>query len=163
MADKNLISTSIEIIRGEGISEFYYRAMRYILGFLPRYWKRLIKPQHSIKDELWYWINYYRCSSKEVIKKIQGSKMLLDLRDKGIHKDLFLYGCREPECTKIVQKELCEGMKVVDIGANIGYYALMEAQIVGDSGKIYAIEPEPRNFRMLERNIEMNSYTKRVE
>jgi FkbM family methyltransferase len=101
--------------------------------------------------------------SRKAIKKVQGSRMVLDLKDKGINKDLFLYGYREPECTNIFKKELFEGMKIVDIGANIGYYVLIEAQFIGKSGKIYAIEPEPRNFKMLKKNVEINSYLSDVE
>jgi len=89
--------------------------------------------------------------------------MLLYLSDRGIHKDLFLYGCREPQCTEVFKGELSKGMKVLDIGANIGYYVLMEAQIVGSRGKVYSLEPVPQNFEILKRNVELNSYSDRVE
>ncbi|MBU0571106.1 MAG: FkbM family methyltransferase [Candidatus Omnitrophica bacterium] len=114
-------------------------------------------------DELWYMLNYYLHPTRKVIKKVQRSQMLLDLSDTGINRDLFLYGLREPACTKIFKDELKEGMKVVDIGANIGYYVLMEAQIIGDSGKIYAIEPAPKNFENLKKNIEINAYPGSIE
>ena len=69
--------------------------------------------------------------------------MYLNLNDFGLSKYLFLNGIREPECTKIMKQELKSGMTIAEIGANIGYYALMEATIIGDSGKIYAIEGNP--------------------
>ena len=47
-------------------------------------------------------------------------------------------------------------MKVVDVGANIGYYALMFAQVVGPAGRIIAIEPSPENLPELKLNIERN-------
>ncbi|TRZ80986.1 FkbM family methyltransferase [bacterium] len=56
-------------------------------------------------------------------------------------------------------KEIKKGDIVIDIGANIGYYALMEANLVGSKGKIYAIEPVPQNFKLLEHNIALNNYT----
>ena len=163
MTNKSLAGRSIEIIKREGVGEFLRRAGMYVFVFLPRYWRALVRPRHSIKDELRYRASYLRRPSREVVREIQGSRMLLNLRDQGIHKDLFLYGKREPECTRLVQQELRKGMKIVDIGANIGYYVLMEAKIVGDSGKIYAIEPEPANFEVLKKNVAMNSYTGRVE
>jgi len=41
------------------------------------------------------------------------------------------------------------GDYVLDIGANIGWYSLVLARLVGDSGRVYAIEPIPQTFRLL--------------
>lgn len=146
----SLVGGSLRIIREEGVSELIDTV------------KRLFS-WHPLEGELWYLINDHLRSSPKVIKEVEGSKMLLNLSDRGIHKDLFLHGIREPECTRIFKQELAEGMKVMDIGANIGYYTLIEAQIIGTSGKIYAIEPDPENFKLLKSNVEMNSYADRVQ
>ena len=55
----------------------------------------------------------------------------------GIHEELFLHKKREPICTDYVMKSvlLSEGDIVLDIGANIGYYVLVESQRVGNKGK----------------------------
>jgi FkbM family methyltransferase len=52
-----------------------------------------------------------------------------------------------------------EGMVVVDIGANIGYYTLIAAKLVGKSGIVYVFEPMPSNYECLCKNIEVNGYT----
>ena len=44
------------------------------------------------------------------------------------------------------------GMQVIDIGANIGYYTILFAKLVGKHGKVYAFEPDSLNFRYLEKN-----------
>ena len=49
------------------------------------------------------------------------------------------------------------GMIVVDVGANVGYFSLLAAELVGSSGKVYAFEPEPGNNGILQQNIEINS------
>ena len=49
-------------------------------------------------------------------------------------------------------------MTIVEIGANLGYYALLEARIIGEQGKIYAFEPVPHNFNILTKNINVNGY-----
>lgn len=49
-------------------------------------------------------------------------------------------------------------MEVVDIGANIGYYTLIEASNVGDKGQVTAIEPTPSSFRRLEKNCMLNGF-----
>jgi FkbM family methyltransferase len=47
------------------------------------------------------------------------------------------------------------GMTVVDVGANIGLYALFFAQLVGRAGAVYAFEPEPALFGALARGREL--------
>jgi FkbM family methyltransferase len=51
---------------------------------------------------------------------------------------------------------------VLDLGANIGWYSLFAAQIVGDTGKVFAFEPNEKNYKKLLHNIEMNSLTETV-
>jgi FkbM family methyltransferase len=42
---------------------------------------------------------------------------------------------------------------VVDVGANVGMFSVKAAMEVGESGKVIAIEPEERNFRLLKKNV----------
>jgi FkbM family methyltransferase len=48
------------------------------------------------------------------------------------------------------------GMRVLDIGAHIGWYTLIAARGVGPTGQVYAFEPDPENFRLLRHNIALN-------
>lgn len=83
-------------------------------------------------------------------------KMFLLPYDKGISKELKVFKIHEPLATKILMNELKDGMTVVDIGSNIGYYAILESKIVGKRGKVIAIEPIKRNFQCLLKNMEIN-------
>lgn len=103
-------------------------------------------------------ILFLKTKEKIVVKDFQGIKMFLDLRDGGISTDLALDGIREPESTRIIQQTLKTGDVVVDIGANIGYYALMEARLVGKEGVVYGIEPSPKNINLLKKNIKLNNF-----
>jgi FkbM family methyltransferase len=51
---------------------------------------------------------------------------------------------------------LHKGDVFVDIGANIGYFTLLASDAVGDTGKVFAFEPDPRNLRLLRKNVEAN-------
>jgi len=64
----------------------------------------------------------------------------------------------EQATTKLFWQLVKPNMVVVDIGANIGYFTLLAAELVGSSGTVYAFEPEPENYALLKRNIELNSY-----
>ena len=46
----------------------------------------------------------------------------------------------------------------MDIGTHIGYYSLLAAKLMENSGKVYAFEPEPYNYNILTKNIEINGY-----
>jgi len=96
-------------------------------------------------------------------RSIHDYRMYLNLNDPGISKTLAIVGKRELEHVYILKNELREGMTVWDIGANIGYYVLMEAKYVGSTGKVYAVEPSPSNYELLKKNLELNDYTDRVE
>jgi len=76
-----------------------------------------------------------------------------------ITAELLLKGTWEPYTTEVVKQLLQEGMVAVDIGANIGYYSLLAASLVGKTGKVYAFEPEPQNYTLLIRNVNANGYT----
>jgi len=97
------------------------------------------------------------------LRNIQGSKMYLFVNDLGLSQELLFHGIREPLQTNLVKQLVKPGMTVVDIGANLGYYALIEASIVGEPGKVYAIEPVPFNYEILKKSIHKNNYEGIVE
>ena len=86
---------------------------------------------------------------------IDGHKIYLDKLDS---LNLSTKGVHEPFETSIVKKYVSKGDTVLDIGANIGYYTLLFARIVGPLGKVYAFEPEPSTFKLLKKNISVNNY-----
>lgn len=93
-----------------------------------------------------------------VEKRIYDYRMLLDLEDRGISRTLLLFGQRELEHKIMLERVLKPGMTVLDIGANIGYYALMELGMIGKAGTLIAVEPSPSNVELLKRNLALNGH-----
>ena len=89
-------------------------------------------------------------------KRIYDYRLVLDSDDPGISSRLLSHGSREPEQKFIIESTLKPGMVAFDLGANLGYYTVMMARLVGDSGRVYAVEPFPDNFRLLGENIHRN-------
>jgi len=81
--------------------------------------------------------------------------MGLDLSD-WISQDIYLCGEFEPTTSAIVKSILRPGDLVVDVGANIGYFSLLFAHIVGPDGAVLAYEPVPALSKQLTRNLELN-------
>jgi len=71
---------------------------------------------------------------------------------------LAVKGVYEPATTAFFKEALKPGMTVVDVGANVGYYTLLAARLVGGEGRVYAFEPEPENFALLEKNVQANGF-----
>ncbi len=68
----------------------------------------------------------------------------------------------ERDVTAVFRRLLRPGMGVVDIGANIGYFTLLSAALVGADGFVLAIEPNPRNARLLEASRRANGFAQVV-
>ena len=78
-----------------------------------------------------------------------------DLRE-DIARDVCLVGIYEPQETNLLSRLLRPGMTVVDAGANWGYFTLLSAHFVGTAGRVLSLEPDPRVFELLRRNLALN-------
>ncbi|HEV7684546.1 MAG TPA: FkbM family methyltransferase [Pyrinomonadaceae bacterium] len=84
--------------------------------------------------------------------ELGGYSFLCDLRD-GISREVCFTGHYEPVVTAIVRETLKPGMTFVDVGANWGYFTLLAAGLVGRSGQVLALEPDPRLVKTLSDNV----------
>lgn len=76
-----------------------------------------------------------------------------------IGRHLYKYGAHEPDRTDFLERFLVleENDVVLDIGANTGWYSLILDRIAGDLNvDIFAFEPEPTNFWLLDENVRRN-------
>lgn len=88
---------------------------------------------------------------------IQEGKIIFDADDPIMAAWVSL-GQYDPETVACFRSYLKEGMIVVDIGANLGYFTVIAARRVGPRGKVFSYEPDPRNFHLLEKNISVNGF-----
>lgn len=89
---------------------------------------------------------------------VRGHQMFLDPTDGEVSRCLFEQGGMEGFETELVESEVRPGDVVLDVGANIGYYTLLFARLVGPEGRVIAFEPDPLNFLLLKRNVRANGY-----
>lgn len=82
--------------------------------------------------------------------------MYLHRDDEVITPTLLSTGCWEPQEAAFLRTVLNPGRGFLDVGANIGYFSLLASAIVGPTGCVFAIEPEPRNLGLLRANIWRN-------
>ncbi|KKN07275.1 hypothetical protein LCGC14_1068770 [marine sediment metagenome] len=95
---------------------------------------------------------------KDILVKIENYKMYANTLDRIIVLYLWKFSILESYESRIIKKIIKKGMIVLDIGANIGYYTVQAATLVGSKGKVFAFEPELENYSLLVKNIKANSY-----
>jgi FkbM family methyltransferase len=78
-----------------------------------------------------------------------------DLRD-TLAREVCFTGKFEPQETSLLHTILRPGMTFVDVGANWGYFTLLASGLVGESGTVVSLEPDPRMFALLQGNVARN-------
>jgi FkbM family methyltransferase len=61
----------------------------------------------------------------------------------------YWLGTHEPHMQAALRKSIRPGMTVYDCGANVGYFSVMFARLVGDDGRVFAFEPSPASVECL--------------
>lgn len=125
-----------------------WQVLRHFVRYAPRTW---VVPGLNERVH-----DYYASHAHDfVTRTIYGQRFEGETRD-IIQRYLFLYGRWEPNLTQWLRERLRPGDVFVDVGANIGYFSLLAAEIVGASGKVVAIEASPSIYKRLVDNVRRN-------
>lgn len=71
----------------------------------------------------------------------------------------YWLGTHEPHMQAVLRERIRPGMTVYDCGANVGYFSVMFARLVGDAGRVYAFEPSPASVECLTAARALNDFT----
>ena len=82
---------------------------------------------------------------------------------KQIMDDFILHGEYEPNTTELFREHIKEGDTCVDVGASIGYFTLLMAELTGNTGHVISLEPTKNQYPYLIKNIEANQYSHIVD
>jgi FkbM family methyltransferase len=89
----------------------------------------------------------------------RGQGLILDMRYIPIshaHAGALASGNLEVEVQEALVRRLGPGDVVYDIGANLGFFSLIAARLVGPEGRVFAFEPAPENVEAIRSNAELN-------
>jgi FkbM family methyltransferase len=90
---------------------------------------------------------------------MQGMKLRLFPRSESG----YYLGTHEPDLQEGLPRFIKPGMTVFDIGANIGFFAVAAARLVGPTGMVVAFEPNPAVAARFRENVELNGLTERLK
>jgi FkbM family methyltransferase len=72
----------------------------------------------------------------------------------------FVHGCWLGSYESSKQQRMAQvvrpGDAFLDVGSHVGFYTLLASTLVGESGKVFAFEPAPRNLDYLEKHLSIN-------
>jgi FkbM family methyltransferase len=91
-------------------------------------------------------------------RTVFGHVLYLDTRDDSLLPALVLRGVWEPNVTRVMLRLLRPGMRIVEVGANVGYYTVLAASCVGPAGSVTAFEANPAIAERLRRAVVVNGY-----
>ena len=112
---------------------------------------------HLLSIRLYKGIFAKKLPDRDMILPCHGLQILVrNPRKSLIARSIYLSGLWEPETTHLISKKMKPGMNVLDVGADIGYYTILFAKLVGAKGKVYAFEPIPKAKQYLDKNVELN-------
>ncbi len=83
-----------------------------------------------------------------------GQDFKLHPSKRGVSEELYLFHVHEPTSTEKYLACLSHGDHVLDVGSNIGYYAVLAADKVGRTGRVIGCEPSPGVFEILKQNVQ---------
>jgi FkbM family methyltransferase len=86
----------------------------------------------------------------------------------GIGKGLFInvgssaaayvLGTFKPDLQTYLSSNVKAGNVFYDVGANVGFFSLLAARLIGPHGNVISFEPLPENLRSLRANVERNRF-----
>jgi FkbM family methyltransferase len=154
------------------------RNISFIGHFLPRgtaakiMSKFLLRIFDYLPHRLTGWVLQKR-SESEVLKRLT-APFADSLRNKeveigsGVGKGLFInvggsaaayaLGTFKPDLQGFLSAAVKEGNIFYDIGANVGFFSLLAARLVGPQGKVISFEPLPANLLTLRENVQRNRF-----
>jgi FkbM family methyltransferase len=98
----------------------------------------------------------YGAADTLVRQTVHGHYLLLDGRDLSVTPALATNGYYELSEELFVRRVLCGGDFFIDVGANMGVFAVLAAGLVGPFGRVFAYEPNPAVLELLAKSAVMN-------
>lgn len=127
----------------------------YHLTTLGEYLRRLYSPK--LLQRL-YRTNQPISGLFEVVSEYDNNLLIHVNTSSLLEWSIFVYGYHEPEICNLIKRLVKPGYVVMDVGANIGAHTLIMAQAVGITGKVIAIEPNPKVHERLVSNLYLNRF-----
>lgn len=127
----------------------------WIVEPLVRSWVRCT-PQHQ--EPHWLLPVLKRRYNVRVTRRVRmesGHELYVDPFDL-VGERIARHGCFEPETVRLLRQLVRPGTIACDVGAHVGQYTVLLADLVGGGGHVHAFEPDSTTFATLQANVHLN-------
>jgi FkbM family methyltransferase len=122
-------------------------------------WRIQSEPRDAAEAEIRGLCTAAYVGEHEALCRVLGRyKMYVDTRDVGIASHLMLDGFWEMWVTKVMMQCVRRGSVVADVGANLGYFTMLLADLTGAEGRVLSFEPNASLAPLLRKSIEVNGF-----
>ena len=90
--------------------------------------------------------------------ELDGYSIFVRKSDRDIGSAISRGVSYEPHVTALLRRELHKGNTFLDVGANIGYFTMLGAKLVGAAGRVIAVEPMDKNLQLVYLGIRKNAF-----
>jgi FkbM family methyltransferase len=90
-------------------------------------------------------------------------KLLLHTADRGFGGHVMMDGYWEIWLNQFFARTMKPGMRIIDVGANYGYYTMLFADIATHTGQVFAVEPNPAAADLLRQSVRLNGFDRQVQ
>ena len=94
---------------------------------------------------------------------VEGFDIFVRIHDQDIGRAIKANRVYEPHVSTVMRSLVDEGDIVVDVGANVGWFTLLAASLVGEKGRVHAVEANAKNVALLHRSVRRNGFNERVQ
>src|SRR5689334_2171068 len=147
------------------MQQFLKRAIKHVLANLGYEIRRKRRVSEMPIMEALTYLHDLMLNETHVRKLVAESSdgtFAFDVRDMIVGWHVGLRGNWERAETEFLKRLVHEGDRVIDAGANLGWFTVVLAKLVGTGGEVFAFEPEPRNYSLLCENVRMNAVEKQA-
>ena len=130
------------------------------------YWTEQLKTGYhtvaSLVDEFFSSTEFLQLQeswAKEELVDLGQFKLFVRPHDYSVGAAIWNTRMHEPHVTRVIKELLEPGSSFLDVGANIGYFTMLAAALVGETGTVTAFEPNPENCEAIRRSMQANGFT----
>jgi FkbM family methyltransferase len=129
---------------------------RAALGAMRPGWLRHVRPGPARTELLFAYDQQLQQRPRTATRVLSGGSSFSCSTDDVIPRRIYEFGVWEPFVSAVAIALLKPGDTFIDVGANVGYYSVVAASVVGRAGLVVAIEPMAEARAQLERHLSMN-------
>jgi FkbM family methyltransferase len=97
-----------------------------------------------------------------LLRTVHGFKLFVDSRDVSIVPHLVMDGSWEPAVRRVIDARVRPGMRVIEVGSNVGFHSVHLASAIGPKGALHCFEANAGLAQNLAYSLEVNGFRLRA-